>query len=84
MVDKVIVMMRLDNGESATASVCSKDKPLSEKDKLKLLKGVAKLKNEDALYYTIRATIGGIKFNWKMKDLSEVYKDVEEIWESYV
>lgn len=84
IVEKVIVMARLENGDDIKVSVTAKDKPLKGEDFDKLIDGVnskfADIDSLDILYYTIRTTIKGKKDNYKFKDWTETYDCLEKIF----
>lgn len=82
VVNKIIVMQRLENGDENTVSVKAKDRPFTEKDRDYLEQNLLKLVQyiEDTLYFTIRTTINNSKDNWKCKNISEVQGILDEIF----
>lgn len=82
IVNKVIVMQRLDNGDENFVSVKANDRPFSSKDKSYLENNLLKLipSLEDTLYFTIRLTKNSKKSNWKCKTIKEVQDILEEIF----
>ena len=82
VVNKIIVMQRLENGDENTVSVKAKDRPFNEKDRDYLEQNLLKLvqRNRDVLYFTIRTTINTKKDNWKCKNISEVQNVLNEIF----
>lgn len=81
--NKVIVMLRLDDGDDKKVSIKAVDRNLSNEDKLELIERINHvLKPDDSnkLYYTIRATIRNKKYNWKEKTLNSVLERLEEVF----
>lgn len=86
VVNKIIVMQRLETGDENTVSVKAKDRPFTEKDREYLEQNLLKLVPyiEDTLYFTIRTTRNNKKDNWKCKNISEVQGVLNEIFKDIV
>ena len=83
--NKVIVMMRLENGNDIKCSVKATGKPLSDKDKKLLLNNI---KNkmlphiDDMLYFTVRTRVNETKNNYKTDNVLEMNNLLEGIFSS--
>lgn len=84
IVEKVIVMVRLADGDDIKISVTAKDKPLRNSDFDRLINDAnrkfGEIDSADVLYYTIRTTLNGKKDNYKFKDWTQTYSCLEEIF----
>lgn len=76
---KIIVMMRLDNGDKILCSA----KKLGTDAKMELWNGVLKKMEPhigDALYFTVRTTLGGRKDNYRVSTIDELEDLLNEIF----
>ena len=83
VVNKVIVMVRLEDGGDVKASVKQNDGKLTDKHYRELVRRLhddIEPEKEGVLYYTIRADLNGKKDNWKVKSYREVIGIVNKIF----
>lgn len=85
VINKVIVTSQLQDGDTIDISVKAIDKPLSEKEKISLLKKIEhslKPRLDDTLYMKIRLTKANKKDNWnKIKTLDELITILDDIFD---
>lgn len=82
MENKIIVMLRLTDGNDVKCSVKARDRDFRPED-IESLKTqcTRKFTNllDDCLYLTVRSTINSRKDNWKLSSLQEVFDCVEKL-----
>lgn len=82
MENKIIVMLRLTDGNDVKCSVKARDRNFRPED-IESLKTqcTRKFTNllDDCLYLTVRSTINGKKDNWKLSSLQRVFDCVEKL-----
>ena len=87
VINKVIVMVRLEDGDEVTVSVKQNDGALTLKHKEKLInrmKQDIEPEVDNALYYTVRSDISHKKDNWKAKSYDEVVNIINDIFEAHL
>lgn len=84
VINKVVVMQRLENGDENTVSVKAKDRNFLLKDRQCLESNLLKLTYsfKDTLYFTIRKTENMVKDNWKCKNIKEVQEVLDKIFKN--
>ena len=73
--NKVIVMMRLEDGSDIKVSTKSENKPFSVENYNEILRKIEcdfVSKCDDCIYFTVRRTLHNKKDNWKVKTLKEL------------
>lgn len=84
--NKVIVAIRLENGDELHASAVAKDKELTAGDYNKLKGKVEKLANsvdaEDILYFSIRCKFRGESSNYRLCTLEGVIDTLDNIYKA--
>ena len=86
MENKMIVMLRLQDGDSIECSLKTGIKPFSSADAEKFKKRInSKFKGyiTDALYYTIRITYYGKKDNFKVLTYDGLFETLDRLFEIY-
>ena len=83
IINKVIVLVRLESGDSIECSVKVSDKKLSAKERKDLDKRIIQKIIpfvDESLYFTVRTSIDGKKDNYKVKTLMELNSVLDGIF----
>lgn len=83
IINKVIVLVRLESGDSIECSVKVNDKKLSAKERKELDKRISQKIIpfvDESLYFTVRISIDGKKDNYKVKTLMELNSVLDSIF----
>lgn len=82
MENKIIVMLRLTDGDDVKCPIKARDRDFRPDDieslKIQCTRKFAGLL-DDCLYLTVRSTINGKKDNWRLSSLQGVFDCVEKL-----